>query len=102
MDAPKTNNPADFVCPRCGGLIPSNENWGEYPGEISRHTRARGVKRLEVCSACGEEEAVEQYLGRLSRLQEYPILNDATITRRFEAIAILAEREDHGGGQGST
>lgn len=42
----------DFTCPRCEGGIPSNENRGAYMGALSR------VADIEICSLCGEDEAV--------------------------------------------
>lgn len=94
MKASKAKNPADFLCPRCGGLIPSNEEWGRYMGALSRHTRTREVTPVEVCSACGTEEALEQHFGELTPLSEYPIINDTTIARRFGAIAIMERRRE--------
>lgn len=44
------------VCPRCGGLIPNNEHPGEYPGAVSRVDNM-----TEICSACGLEEALQQF-----------------------------------------
>ena len=41
-------------CPRCGGFIPNNQNPGLYPGALSRVDN-----KTEICSACGEEEALE-------------------------------------------
>jgi transcription elongation factor Elf1 len=87
-------NPEKFICPRCGGLIPSNEQWGEYIGAVSRHTRLRGVAPLEVCSECGTEEALEEHFGSLTPVERYPIINDATVARRFGAIAILEKDTD--------
>jgi len=87
-------NPEKFICPRCGGLLPSNEQWGEYIGAVSRHTRTRGEAPIEVCSACGTEEALEQHFGELTPLSQYPVVNDQTIARRFKAIAILEKRRD--------
>lgn len=44
------------ICPRCKGYIPNNEKPGEYPGALSRKDN-----KTEVCSACGQEEAFEDY-----------------------------------------
>lgn len=41
------------VCPRCEGYIPNNLTPGLYPGALSRTD-----DKTEVCSACGEEEAL--------------------------------------------
>jgi hypothetical protein len=51
------------ICPRCLGLIPSNENPGAYPGAWSRRYRKQELGRsindsTQVCSACGDEEAM--------------------------------------------
>ena len=70
-------NPEQYLCPRCGGLIPSNINWGEYPGAVSRITKAdEDETDLEICSDCGQEEAIIQY-------------TDLAMARRFDAIAII-------------
>ena len=45
-------------CPRCGGAIPNNEHPGAYPGALSRWDNA-----TEVCSACGDAEAMLQFSG---------------------------------------
>lgn len=45
-------------CPRCGGLIPNNEQPGAYPGALSRVDN-----KTEVCSECGTLEAIEQFTG---------------------------------------
>lgn len=94
MKTEPTRNPEKFICPRCGGLIPSNEQWGKYMGALSRHTRKRGEAPVEVCSACGTEEAMEQHFGELTPLEKYPIINDQTIERRFRAMTIVEHRRD--------
>ena len=45
-------------CPKCGNHIPSNENPGAYPGAIPRRDN-----KTEICSSCGVNEAVEDFLG---------------------------------------
>lgn len=52
------------LCPRCGGFIPRNSKPGEYIGALSRVDNA-----TEVCSPCGEEEA----LVALIPINEWPI-----------------------------
>ncbi len=52
---------AGCICPRCGGGIPDNEHRGEYPGALSRTD-----DRTEICSNCGNLEAIEQMHPRLS------------------------------------
>jgi len=44
------------TCPRCLDGIPNNARRGEYPGALSRTDN-----KTEVCSACGEREALEQF-----------------------------------------
>lgn len=50
-------NIEDYKCPTCDGYIPNNENIGQYMGAISRHGHG------EVCSACGNREALEDFFG---------------------------------------
>ena len=54
MNDPK---PLNLICPRCAGFIPNNDRPGAYPGAMSRYTED-GI--IEVCSNCGQEEAVLQ------------------------------------------
>lgn len=42
----------DNICPRCQGGVPNNDHRGEYMGALSR------VADIEICSLCGEDEAV--------------------------------------------
>lgn len=49
-------NVGKFQCPRCGGPIPNAEHVGEYPGAISRWDND-----TEVCSQCGQDEAMAQF-----------------------------------------
>lgn len=51
------NKPLNIVCPRCGEFIPNNETPGAYPGALSRYTE-NGI--IEVCSQCGQDEAILQ------------------------------------------
>jgi ribosomal protein S27AE len=41
-------------CPRCAGLIPSEEDAGKYAGALSRLDN-----KTEICSRCGNIEAIE-------------------------------------------
>jgi histidinol-phosphate/aromatic aminotransferase/cobyric acid decarboxylase-like protein len=50
-----------FICPRCGGLIPHDHAPGAYPGAISRWDN-----KTEVCSACGADEGIAQYVAARS------------------------------------
>lgn len=45
------------ICPRCRGYIPNNVQPGEHPGALSRTDNT-----TEICSRCGEDEAMEQFL----------------------------------------
>jgi hypothetical protein len=47
------------VCPRCDGYIPNNVTPGEYIGALSRTDN-----KTEICSDCGTEEAMEQFVHR--------------------------------------
>ena len=60
----------DNVCPRCGGGVPNDEHRGEYPGALSRVDNAH-----EICSACGQDEAMTQFLnhGLLQPISMWPI-----------------------------
>jgi hypothetical protein len=52
-------HPVDaFTCPRCGGGIPTDAQRSRYPGAISRWDNA-----TQVCSRCGQEEALLQFTG---------------------------------------
>lgn len=48
---------AQFRCPTCDGYIPNNDNPGAYPGALSRRDN-----KTEVCSECGQVEAIEDFL----------------------------------------
>lgn len=94
----KSTDPMDYICPRCTGLIPCAERWGEYPGALSRHTR-NGEEPLEVCSDCGTEEALEQHFsGRLTPVNEYPISTENAMHRVFKRIIVI-ERHNDGSGE---
>jgi hypothetical protein len=43
-------------CPRCGEPIPNREHAGEYAGAISRRDNT-----TEICSECGNIEAIEDF-----------------------------------------
>jgi hypothetical protein len=55
-------------CPRCLGPIPNAEHKGQYPGALSRTDNA-----TEVCSRCGQDEAVEQWVGALTLQSAWPL-----------------------------
>lgn len=44
------------ICPRCGGAVPNEVHRGQYPGALSR------VASVEICSMCGEDEALARIL----------------------------------------
>lgn len=48
----------DHICPRCGGDVPNTMSKGVYPGALSRTDN-----RTEICSLCGNLEALEQFAG---------------------------------------
>ena len=50
---------AGYMCPRCGGGIPNDEQRGRYPGALSRTDN-----KTEICSNCGTLEAIEQGYAR--------------------------------------
>lgn len=52
MPKPKKNQ-----CPRCGGGIPNDAQRGAYPGALSRYDNV-----TYVCSDCGQDEALRQFL----------------------------------------
>lgn len=50
------NNNDKYTCPRCGGGIPNDIDRGAYCGALSRLDN-----KTEICSACGQDEAMEDY-----------------------------------------
>jgi len=52
----------NYDCPRCGGGIPNDVQRGLYPGALSRWDNA-----TEVCSQCGTDEALIQYMAHLAK-----------------------------------
>lgn len=49
-------------CPRCGGGIPNSVTPGAYPGALSRWDN-----KTEVCSECGTDEALIQWMAHLAQ-----------------------------------
>lgn len=47
-----------YVCPRCHGMIPDNAAPGTHSGARSRTSKKTDI---EICSACGDDEAMRQY-----------------------------------------
>lgn len=90
-------SPENYLCPRCGGLIPSNLTWGQYPGAISRHLGDPDegtLHTVEVCSDCGVEEALIDFGGDDTPVDIYPILTEPAMNRRFEAIVVIERHND--------
>ena len=83
------------ICPRCEGLIPSNEQYGQYMGAISRLTRGQDAhKPIEVCSACGNEEGMQEHFeGFSTPIKDWPVMTADAIRRRSEAFDILMASE---------
>lgn len=48
----------EHTCPRCLGGIPNNLQRGEYVGALSRTDN-----KTEICSECGQLEAMEDFFG---------------------------------------
>ena len=46
----------NIICPTCSGFIPNGHTPGLYPGAISRKDN-----KTEICSQCGEDEAMEDF-----------------------------------------
>lgn len=95
----ETKNPMDYICPRCTGLIPCAERWGEYMGALSRHTR-NGEEPLWVCSDCGTEEAVEEHFGELTPREKYPLTSEGAVSRVFKRITVVERHRDGSGEPG--
>jgi hypothetical protein len=80
------------VCPRCEGLIPSNEHHKQYMGAISRLTRDKHSKPIEICSDCGTEEGMQEHFeGFATPIKDWPIMTSNAIKRRSDAFYILME-----------
>ncbi|CAB4139876.1 hypothetical protein UFOVP355_31 [uncultured Caudovirales phage] len=47
-------------CPICNGPIPCAEYEGQYSGALSRRDN-----KTEICSACGVDEAIQDYQASL-------------------------------------
>lgn len=60
-----------FTCPRCHGGIPSNEHRGEWAGAASRAVPDRDI---EICSACGSDEATREHqTGVMIPVAQWPV-----------------------------
>lgn len=63
------------ICPRCGGYIPNNDKPGAYIGAMSR-----ADNHTEICSACGTEEAMEDFTGTgLTEIADWPVGSDRKV-----------------------
>jgi hypothetical protein len=52
-----TENKEYPICPTCLGFIPNNVTPGAYAGALSRRDN-----QTEICSACGVEEALADFM----------------------------------------
>lgn len=66
----------NHVCPRCLGRIPNNENPGAYMGALSRTDN-----KTEICSACGSEEAMQDFIHGEIASQKYWLINLAQMRK---------------------
>jgi len=67
------------ICPRCKtDWIPCNEKPGAYPGAISR-----ADNKTEICSACGEDEALKDYFdGGCEPVEEWAVTRSYSVNER--------------------
>lgn len=83
------------ICPRCEGLVPNAEQWGEYIGALSRLSRGGDSERYMVCSPCGQEEAMEDYFnGGCTPAESWPVQTPEAEHRRSVAFDILSQFQD--------
>lgn len=64
-------------------------------GAISRLTRGQDAhKPIEVCSACGNEEGLQEHFeGFATPIKDWPVMTADAILRRSEAFDILMASE---------
>lgn len=60
----------NIICPRCLNGVPNNVEIGKYMGALSRTDN-----QTEICSACGEVEALEDYLTGFPKPQKDWLIN---------------------------
>jgi len=60
----------NIICPRCLNGVPNNEEIGRYIGALSRTDNL-----TEICSSCGELEALEDLQWGSPRPQEDWLVN---------------------------
>lgn len=53
-----TGKPINLICPRCSHFIPNDAHPGAHIGALSRYGE---LGAIEVCSRCGDEEAMIQW-----------------------------------------
>lgn len=65
------------ICPRCqSDWIPNNAQPGAYPGAISR-----ADNKTEICSACGEDEAMKDFFaGGCETVEQWPARREYEIS----------------------
>lgn len=56
----------NIICPRCRGYIPNAKFAGMYPGALSRVDN-----KTEICSDCGNQEAIENWLEGAPKSKEH-------------------------------
>jgi hypothetical protein len=71
------------ICPRCkDNWIPCNERPGEYPGALSR-----ADNETEICSACGEDEALKDFFdGGCETTDAWPVVRAYNLTPVHKVI----------------
>lgn len=83
------------ICPRCEGLVPNSEQWGEYPGAVSRNSRTKDSPTWMICSQCGTEEGLEDFFeGGCTTVEQWPIHTPEAQHRRSVALDILFQFND--------
>lgn len=65
-------------CPRCNHYIPSDDNPGAYPG-----ARSRTDNKTEICSPCGQAEALEDFLGTGLMMQSEWVKNRGKVPPEY-------------------
>jgi hypothetical protein len=74
------------TCPRCLHFIPNDATPGAYPGALSRTDNL-----TEVCSQCGTEEALEQFVsgGKLRPQTLWPVVRNEQLAKAFSSFDVL-------------
>jgi len=71
------------TCPRCGLGVPNNAQRGEYPGALSRWTREPDSGPIYVCSECGRDEAMIQWMASLAGADPQAAVHPDVLPWRF-------------------